>query len=260
MSTLPFMLNARFTVEPNLNLVNDSEQGKEFRLEPRLMKLLCLLAQKKDELLTRETIIKEIWDNYGNPDESLTQAISYLRKVLSDQQKKVIETVPKKGYVFRATVTELVPESTIFLETRKLPKQKFRRYPVAIFLLATAVAVMVFFFLRSGKNQNIGNPDIKQLNEVSSRKQSPAANTTTEIPFPGLSREEDNNDLNTITTTDSLGTRYRLVMIGDRRPEFYVNDSLQSNQEPYDGLIDRLAKELWKRQKEVEKLHPKPDQ
>jgi DNA-binding winged helix-turn-helix (wHTH) protein len=237
MSTVSFVLNARYKVEPNLNLVKDLEQGKEFRLEPRLMKLLCLLTQNKDELVARETIIKEIWDNYGNPDESLTQAISYLRKVLSDQQKKLIETVPKKGYVFRATVGESVPGSTIFSETRNLPKQKFRRQPVAIFLLGMAITVIVFFFLRSGKDQAIGNPD----------------STTTEIPFPGLSREEEANYLNTITTTDSLGTKYRLVMIGDRRPELYVNDSLQSDQEPYDGLIDRLAKELWKRQKEAEK-------
>src|SRR5688572_15893584 len=128
MSIPPFILNTRFKVEPNLSLVNDMEQQKEFRMEPRLMKLLCLLVQNKQELVTRETITKEIWDNYGNPDESLTQAISYLRKVLSDQQKKLIETVPKKGYVFRATVTELEPKKTIISENNDLPKQKTGTY------------------------------------------------------------------------------------------------------------------------------------
>jgi DNA-binding winged helix-turn-helix (wHTH) protein len=217
------------------------------------MKLLCLLVQNKEELVTRETITKEIWDNYGNPDESLTQAISYLRKVLSDQQKKLIETVPKKGYVFRAIVSEFVPKNTIISESNDLPKQKSGTYNVGIFLLVTAVSAIVFFLFRSNKNQNTGNPDVKRVQEVSPDSQSPSENTTTEVAFPGLSREEDNNYLNTVTTTDSLGTKYRLVMIGDRRPEFYVNDSLQSNQEPYNGLIDGLAKELWKRQKEAKK-------
>jgi hypothetical protein len=41
-------------------------------------------------------------------------------------------------------------------------------------------------------------------------------------------------------------------MIGDRRPELYINDTLRPNHEPYTGLIDRMAKELWKRQKEME--------
>src|SRR5690348_12789412 len=113
MNTAPFVLNTRFKVEPNLNLINDMEQGKVFRMEPRLMKLLCFLVQNNQKLVTRETITKEIWDNYGNTDESLTQAISYLRKVLSDQEKKMIETISKKGYVFRAAVTGLMQESTI---------------------------------------------------------------------------------------------------------------------------------------------------
>jgi DNA-binding winged helix-turn-helix (wHTH) protein len=253
MSISPFVLNSRFKVEPNLNLINDMEQDKEFRMEPRLMKLLCLLVQSKEELVTRETITKEIWDNYGNPDESLTQAISYLRKILSDQQKKLIETVPKKGYVFRATVTELMPKNAIISENYGLPKQKSRTYTVGIFLLMTAASAIVFFILRSDKNQTTGNPDVKQGQEISSESKPPSDNTTTEIAFPGLSRQDSNSYLNTVTTTDSLGTKYRLVMIGDSRPEFYINDSLQSSHKTYDGLIDRMAKELWKRQKEADK-------
>jgi hypothetical protein len=42
-------------------------------------------------------------------------------------------------------------------------------------------------------------------------------------------------------------------MIGDRRPEFYVNDSLLTNMEKYNGLIDKMAKELWRRQTEAAK-------
>jgi DNA-binding winged helix-turn-helix (wHTH) protein len=252
MTTAPFVLNTRFKVEPDLNLVHDMEQEKEFRMEPRLIKLLCLLVHNREKLVTRETIAKEVWDNYGNPDESLTQAISYLRKVLSDQQKKLIETVPKKGYVFRATVTEYMPEN-IISENHDLPRQKSGIYATGIFLLVAAVSVITFFFFRSGKKSTIGNPDIKPGQEISSKSKSPAESTTTEIAFPSSGPEKENNYLNTITTTDSLGIKYRLVMIGDRRPEFYVNDSLQTNQEPYTGLIDRMAKELWKRQKAAEK-------
>jgi DNA-binding winged helix-turn-helix (wHTH) protein len=247
MSTSPFMLNSRFKVEPNLNLVKDLEEDKDFRMEPRLMKLLCLLAQNREELVSRETITKEIWDNYGNPDESLTQAISYLRKVLSDQQKKVIETVPKKGYVLRAAVTDVIPKNSISPVNNALPKKRSERKIVGVVLLVAAVLVIAFLFLRSGNNQPAVNPDIKPRQEGKPGSDS----TGTEIAFPGLSAEKDSNYLNTVTTTDSLGTKYRLVIIGDKRPEFYVNDSLLTNQEQYDGLIDKMAKELWKRQMEA---------
>jgi hypothetical protein len=115
------------------------------------------------------------------------------------------------------------------------------------------VSVIVFFFSRSNKSQTTVNPDANQSQEASSDGKLSSDSTATEIAFPGLEQKDDYNYLNTVTTTDSLGRKYRLVMIGDKRPEFYINDSLQSNQEPYDGLIGTMAKELWRRQKEAEK-------
>jgi hypothetical protein len=52
-------------------------------------------------------LIKEVWNNYGGSDEGLSQAISFLRKVLDDQKKHIIETVPTKGYLLKATISDV---------------------------------------------------------------------------------------------------------------------------------------------------------
>lgn len=100
-----FLINNRFAVEKTKNEVWDKEKGEKHRLEPRLMKLLCLLTLHPAEVVTRETMLKEIWDNYPGANEGLNQAISFLRKLLGDEQKEIIVTLPKKGYIFNGVIS-----------------------------------------------------------------------------------------------------------------------------------------------------------
>ena len=127
-----FRINNAFVVMPGKNMVN------EVRLEPRLMKLLCLLAENPRQVISREKIIETIWQGYGGGDEGLTQAISFLRKLFNDHDKKIIETVPKRGYIFHADVERA--EHTI--ETLNEPKKT--RKPVGIL---TAVLLVLLFWL-----------------------------------------------------------------------------------------------------------------
>jgi DNA-binding winged helix-turn-helix (wHTH) protein len=232
-----FLINNRFRVNPALNEVQDIAEERKTRLEPRVMHVLTTLAANAGTMVTREVLVKEIWNDYGGADEGLTQAVSFLRKVLDDSAKNIIKTIPKKGYLLQASITQPSrSDNTIDKGDSTLPiRRRKHLYLVAGIILIIAVALFGFYF---------------RQNEVSKQ---PAGAASTETAFPGNYEEEDNNPLTTITTTDSLGNRYRLVMIGDKRPKFYVNDSLQHNQEPYDALIDKLAKELWKRQGQVEK-------
>jgi DNA-binding winged helix-turn-helix (wHTH) protein len=231
-----FLINGCFLVNPAMNQVTDTRSGQTTRLEPRIMELLKMLAANAGTLVTRETLVKDIWNDYGGADEGLTQAVSFLRKVLDDSLKMIIKTVPKKGYLLDATIT--LPEAAGEVLDQATSKVKIRfsyLYPAIGVVVIIAVCLYVLYF-----------PPRHAF-------QQPASVASTEVAFPGNLKQKENHLLTTITTTDSCGNRYRLVMIGDRRPKFYVNDSLQLNQEPYDALIDNLARELWKRQKEAEK-------
>ena len=55
--------------------------------------------------MSRKMIVKEIWNDYPGADEGLNQAISTLRKLLNDDKKSVIETLPKTGYCFHGTIS-----------------------------------------------------------------------------------------------------------------------------------------------------------
>lgn len=191
------------------------------------MQLLCLLAQQPDQLLTRETLVQEIWDNYPGADEGLTNAVSFLRKLLGDEQKEMIRTIPKKGYLLKASISTAA-------QKHGGPSKK-RIYGYAAIAAVTCILLTIAFMNRQ---EDATFPATKAV--------------STEVAFVDLKNDTTDSFLNTVTTTDAAGIKYRLVMIGDRRPVFYVNDSV-TNQEPYTELIDKMARELWKRQAEAEK-------
>lgn len=104
--SLIMIINKRFEVNASRSEVLDKMTGKSIRLEPRLMKLLCLLIENRGQIVKREFIIEQIWNDYPGAGEGLNQAISGLRKLLDDDQKKIIETLPKSGYCFHGTIEE----------------------------------------------------------------------------------------------------------------------------------------------------------
>lgn len=86
-------------VQPACNRICHSRQGIEKRLEPRLMHLLSFLAANSGRILSRDVLIAELWPRVIVTENSLTRAVSELRKHLADGEGFArIETVPKKGY------------------------------------------------------------------------------------------------------------------------------------------------------------------
>ncbi|MGE5943391.1 MAG: winged helix-turn-helix domain-containing protein [Flavobacteriales bacterium] len=234
-----FYINNRFFTNPSTNIIKEIKGANEIRLEPRLMLLLCILSKNEGKVVSREFLIKEIWNDYGGADEGLTQAISFLRKVIGDKNKEIIETVPKKGYILHATISKNINEEEIRIEKTK---QSFYKYLIAILVLVVLISGYVILKKPFSKT----NIHPLQITSPADTKE----NKDKSVSFPDLSQGEEENYLNTITTADANGVKYKLVMIGDRRPKFYVNDKLVTGEilEEYTLLIDKLAKELWARQ------------
>ncbi len=133
------IINKRFKVNVSRNEVLDEMTGKSIRLEPRLMKLLCLLIENRGQIVKREFITNQIWDDYPGAGEGLNQAISGLRKLLEDDQKKIIETVPKSGYCFQGTIEEAPINET----NSKLQPKPFK----TVYMLTGALVVIALLFL-----------------------------------------------------------------------------------------------------------------
>ncbi|MDB0051461.1 winged helix-turn-helix domain-containing protein [Gammaproteobacteria bacterium] len=88
-------------VLPQLNRIRYSCTNEERQLEPRLIKLLCFLGANEERVLSREELVQELWPRVVVNENSLTRAISELRKQLQSQDSRApnyIETIPKRGY------------------------------------------------------------------------------------------------------------------------------------------------------------------
>jgi len=93
----PFRLRDRL-VTPERNMI--AGKGGEVSIEPKIMQVLCVLAGEPGRVFTRAELIDRVWGTEFGADESLTRAISHLRKALGDTRGEpmVIETISKRGY------------------------------------------------------------------------------------------------------------------------------------------------------------------
>lgn len=76
------------------------------------MKLLCFLAANQGQVLGREELVAELWPRVIVNENSLTRAVSELRKQLAtdtDNARDAIQTIPKRGYRLNTPVLP-VPE------------------------------------------------------------------------------------------------------------------------------------------------------
>ena len=81
-------------------------RGKEStKLEPRTMAVLVYLAEHAGETVNREQLESEIWAGMVVGYDAVSSAVAKLRKALADDERKLIETIPKTGYRLTAAVS-----------------------------------------------------------------------------------------------------------------------------------------------------------
>lgn len=106
---------AAWRVDPLRNLIQTCDSASPVvkrQLEPRLMHLLCLLAAADGNVVTREQLMEALWPKVIVNENSLTRAVSELRKALATPDRlqpsttrcTLIETLSKKGYRLNASV------------------------------------------------------------------------------------------------------------------------------------------------------------
>ena len=73
---------------------------EQVQLEPRLATLFALLFERVNEIVTRDELVVGVWPDTIVNDDSLTRAVSDLRKVLKEHFFKPpkIKTMHKRGY------------------------------------------------------------------------------------------------------------------------------------------------------------------
>jgi DNA-binding winged helix-turn-helix (wHTH) protein/TolB-like protein/tetratricopeptide (TPR) repeat protein len=83
--------------------------GSPLNLTPRLFSALLLFVENAGALLDKDALMLALWPGLVVEENSLSQVISGLRRALADDShgSRYIQTVPRRGFRFIATVTEL---------------------------------------------------------------------------------------------------------------------------------------------------------
>lgn len=76
-----------------------SAAGDHIELRPRSFAVLRRLAENAGKLVKKEDIFTAVWNDVCVTDDSLTQCIADIRKAIADDDRRVLRTVPRKGYM-----------------------------------------------------------------------------------------------------------------------------------------------------------------
>jgi DNA-binding winged helix-turn-helix (wHTH) protein/tetratricopeptide (TPR) repeat protein len=79
--------------------------GREVRLTPKALAVLCFLAARPGRLVTKEELFESVWSGTVVGDAALVSCIQELRRALRDDARRprFIETLHRRGYRFIAT-------------------------------------------------------------------------------------------------------------------------------------------------------------
>lgn len=133
----PFQIG-EWEADSTLNLVRRGRAT--IHIEPKAMELLCFLARRPGEVISREELLSTLWQGLVVGDDALTQAVIKLRKALGDSPRRpaYIQTVPKRGYRLIAQVEAERPKQARPPDAEGSPRRPLR----ALVNLTLALAVV----------------------------------------------------------------------------------------------------------------------
>jgi DNA-binding winged helix-turn-helix (wHTH) protein/TolB-like protein/tetratricopeptide (TPR) repeat protein len=89
------------------------KDGTPLRLPPKLFDTLVVLVRHAGRAVSKDTLMAEVWPGTFVEEGNLKVNVSTLRKMLDDGSgREYVETVPKLGYRFSATLREVLIEET----------------------------------------------------------------------------------------------------------------------------------------------------
>jgi TolB-like protein/DNA-binding winged helix-turn-helix (wHTH) protein/Tfp pilus assembly protein PilF len=89
-----------------------SGHGGQAVLDPKVMGVLVMLAERAGHVVAREDLLAQLWPDVVVTDDALSRCIYELRRQLgtvggSEEFRALIETLPKRGYRLTAEVTPI---------------------------------------------------------------------------------------------------------------------------------------------------------
>ncbi len=160
--------------------------GRE-TLDPKVMDVLVVLAQRAGKVVLREDLLKRVWPGAVVTDDALTRCIHELRRHLGlaggdDRYKAFLETLPKRGYRLNGTIAPLSPPSQATPASVEVGVQR----PSNRLVLAIAGTVLL-----AGGAWLVGSRLSEPQRGVTHRAAAATTNSIAVLPFVDMSAAQD---------------------------------------------------------------------
>ena len=100
--------------------------GKPVAVRHKLFETLAFLARNPNRVISKDELVQAVWGGAAITDDALTQTISQARKCIGDENREIIRTVPKRGFLFASAI----PAAMGLSETRNANTTGARHEPV----------------------------------------------------------------------------------------------------------------------------------
>lgn len=106
----PVFIFGPYRLDPRTRSLH--RNGEPIELTPKMLDVLLLLVRNAGRLVQKEEFFRAVWPETVVEENNLSVTISKLRSVLEERAgaRRYIETVPRRGYRFRAIVREQRPD------------------------------------------------------------------------------------------------------------------------------------------------------
>ena len=81
------------------------EDETEVTLRPQSAMVLQVFLENPGQLVSKDMLHERVWGGKAVTDDSLTQCLVDIRRALHDTDRKLIRTLPRRGYLFEAEVS-----------------------------------------------------------------------------------------------------------------------------------------------------------
>ncbi len=106
----------KFVLDPQERIL--LSDGEPTHLSDKVFETLLMLVRHNGQLLTKDEMMSSIWEESFVEEGNLAKNISRLRKILNTDGSQLIETLPKRGYRFRAEIREIGAETDLLVHRR----------------------------------------------------------------------------------------------------------------------------------------------
>ena len=110
---------------------------RPIELRPKSFDVLRHLLKNPGRLVSKDELVKTIWPGIFVEDGALTHCVSEVRKALGDHSRRMIKTVPRRGYLFAVRVSlRTADDLSVPLTTSVSPSAEAPRLSIIVLAFA----------------------------------------------------------------------------------------------------------------------------